>query len=190
MDAGFTFAIGVLRESIMGFAPPIVRPRMKGNPAQTYIISTTQRCGSTWVARLLQKVTGTQYLYVDTTCLGFDLYSPSDPLAVGRFSKVLAAQLGRRVFKTHDIPSKDFDAVCSEIDNVKLVTVRREFKDVLVSRYFYSRYYWPTEPALGPLPPELAAFFEETRDFDDAAAISLLISSPLLLEWNKQWRAF
>ena len=95
-----------------------------------------------------------------------------------------------RVFKSHDIPSKDFDQVCEALPELRILTLSRDFKDVVISRYFYCRYYWPTDGNLGPLPADLADFFSQRQHLDDTAALAQLIESPIVRRWAQEWRAF
>jgi hypothetical protein len=156
----------------------------------TFLVSTTQRCGSTWVTRILEEILGTGCYYLDCNALGFKLSAESDGEAHSRLVAALRSRATTCVFKTHDLPSKDFDAVCSTISELKIITMNRDFKDVAISRYFYYRYYWPTEPALGRLPPHLANFFSKISDLSDGDAISFLLEDPVLLGWLREWRAF
>ncbi len=155
-----------------------------------YLVSTTQRCGSTWLVRMLEAMTGSGCRHVDGTALGFDLRRASAGTAAQRLAGELRAADGGRVFKTHDVPAKDFAAVCAALPELRVLTVRRDFRDVLVSRYFYYRYYWPTEHALGPLPEFLARFFSAVEKADDCTALAQLIRSPLLGNWAEEWAAF
>lgn len=155
-----------------------------------FLVSTTQRCGSTWLVRMLAAMTGSDCRYVDGTALGFDLRRVSAETAAQRLAGELRAAGGGRVFKTHDVPAKDFAAVCAVLPELRVLTVRRDFRDVLVSRYFYYRYYWPTDYALGPLPGHLARFFSAVEKADDRTALGQLIRSPLLGNWAEEWAAF
>ena len=124
-----------------------------------FLVSTTQRCGSTWLVRMLEAMTGSAGCYVNGLEMGFRLRPVSAGTAVVDLGKMLRAARSGRVFKTHDVPSRDFDAVCAELPEVRVLTVSRDFRDVLVSRYFYYRYYWPADATLGALPRHLAEFF-------------------------------
>jgi hypothetical protein len=174
-----------------------------------YLISTTQRCGSTWVTRLIQRLEQERLVehgdpdpdrirafYINGTELGFRLLQPSQPSAVKR----LTAQIKNRMilcsgerfgaFKTHDIAAKDFDLVTAAIPGLRMVTVHRDFKDVVVSRYFYYRYYWPTEPGLGKLSPIIAEGMATVSALPDRLALRELVAARLVREWAKEWAAF
>jgi hypothetical protein len=156
----------------------------------TYLVSTTQRCGSTWLAKVLEGSLGAKHArYVDGRMIGFKLGALSEATAVPKLAKFIVNESSFQVFKTHDIGSRDFDAICESID-LKVVTIRRSFKDVLISRYFYYRYYWPTEPSLGPLGPPLAEFFSDVSALSDEDAISCIINSSILPMWMAEWKAF
>jgi hypothetical protein len=153
------------------------------------LVSTTQRCGSTWLVRMLQQSLGLESRYIDCRQLGFRLLKQSLPVALTNLAAA-ARELPYGLLKTHDIPSEDFDGVCSIIPNLRLLTISRDFKDVAVSRFFYYRYYWPTVPQLGPLPPNLQAFYSSVRDLPDKQALAKLTADPLLRGWAREWAAF
>ena len=155
-----------------------------------YLVSTTQRCGSTWLVRMLEAMTGSATHYVNGLELGFCLRGPGGAMAAAALAKELHAQRDVCVFKTHDVPRRDFDAVCAALPELRVLTVSRDFKDVLVSRYFYYRYYWPTDAALGPLPRHLAEFFGGLGKMGDRAALARLVQSEVLRNWAEEWAAF
>ena len=155
-----------------------------------FLVSTTQRCGSTWLTRLLEAMTDSHCRYVNGLALGFKLRGASKPDAVTRLAETLRSMNEVQVFKTHDVPSRDFDTVCATLPELKLLTMRRDFRDVVVSRYFYYRYYWPTDPALGPLPEHLAKCFSEYNGVSDRRALTRLAGSPAVLNWAAEWSAF
>lgn len=155
-----------------------------------YLITTTQRCGSTWLTGMLEQMTGTAARYVDGLVCGFRLREPSAGTAAGEFGEMLRAESGARVFKTHDVPSWEFDAVCAAVPGLRVLTVSRDFKDVAVSRYFYYRYYWPGDPSLGPLPRHLAECFAGLAGLSDAESLGRLVRHAVLREWAQEWAAF
>lgn len=155
-----------------------------------FLVSTTQRCGSTWLTRILEKMTGTACLYVDGRALGFRVRALGAEGAPGAMRELMRAAHGIVVFKTHDVPSKDFDVLCGAFPEVRVLTVSRDFKDVLVSRYFYYRYYWPDDPALGALPAHLSELFVAMRGLSDREGIGLLLGSAVLRGWAGEWVAF
>ncbi len=155
-----------------------------------FLLSTTQRCGSTWISQLLEKASGLRGRYIDCTALGFRIGNVSEPEAVNALRNLVNRSPEVGVFKTHDIPSKDFDAACAALPGVQIVTVSREFKDVVVSRYFYYRYYWETDPALGQMRPHLTAFFGSVRDLPDGEALRRLLGHAILKNWAAEWAAF
>ena len=155
-----------------------------------YLVTTTQRCGSTWLAAMLEQMTGTAARYVDGLVCGFRLRAPSAKTASVDFGKMLQAERGTRVFKTHDVPNWEFDAVCAAVPGLRVLTVSRDFKDVAVSRYFYYRYYWPGDPSLGPLPRHLAECFAGLAGLSDAESLGRLVRHAVLREWAQEWAAF
>src|SRR4051812_3308611 len=115
-----------------------------------YLVSTTQRCGSTWLTQMLERTTNSGHRYIDGTACGFDIFGDAKPGALLNLRAALLNKNDVRVYKSHDIASKDFDAVANAFPDLVVLTISRDFKDIAVSRYFYYRYFWPTQPALGP----------------------------------------
>ena len=155
-----------------------------------FLVTTTQRCGSTWLTRILERMTGSASGYVDGRELGFRVRAHSEEGAPEILAGALRSLRPAEVFKTHDIPSKDFDGVCAALPELRLLTVSRDFKDVIVSRYFYYRYYWPSDPTLGSFPQYLMDLFASFKNVPDRAALAQLIESPELRAWAEEWAAF
>ena len=63
-----------------------------------FLVSTTQRCGSTWLVRMLEAMTGSAACYVNGLEIGFRLRGSSDAGAVMALGKMLRAARGGRVF--------------------------------------------------------------------------------------------
>jgi hypothetical protein len=156
-----------------------------------YLLSTAQRCGSTWLAKMLCGMAGcARSAYVDGLAVGFGLTGPSEPGAAGKLTEQLRRRAGLRVFKTHDVPGDAFDAVCGAMPGLRILTVHRDFRDTVVSRYFYLRYYWRTDPRLGPLSPGVAEFLAEIGAMPDHEALEALLETPLVRGWAREWAAF
>jgi hypothetical protein len=155
-----------------------------------YLITTTQRCGSTWLTRMLADMTSSQELYVDCLQMGFRLSKPRQPGAVEKLADFLRSRPEIRVFKTHDVPSSDFDILSAAIPELRILTMRRDFKDVVVSRYFYTRHHWPTQPALGTMPPPFAEYLAQVGNASDREALPLLLDAKVLRGWAREWAAF
>ena len=155
-----------------------------------FLITTTQRCGSTRLTRMVRAMTGSQNVYVDGLQMGFSLAGPRHPGAVSALADCLRGQPDIAVFKTHDVPSADFDAVCAALPELRILTVRRDFKDVVVSRYFYMRHHWPTRPDLGPLPGEFVEYLSGIGAAPDREALAALLDARLLRDWAREWAAF
>lgn len=156
-----------------------------------FLISTTQRCGSTWLTKALERVIGGRKNdYLNGSALGFKLNKLSDDGAFEKLREIIAERAEIPIFKTHDIPSKDFDRIGEEIPQLKILTLHREFKDVLISRYFYYRYHWPENPSLGHLTEPFATLFADVAALSDKDAISCVINSEILPIWVSEWKAF
>ncbi|MEO6787837.1 MAG: sulfotransferase domain-containing protein [Chthoniobacteraceae bacterium] len=156
----------------------------------TFLVSTTQRCGSTWLTRMLAAMTGTPDLYVDGLQMGFSLAAPREPGAADRLAHFLRERSEVSVFKTHDVPSVDFDAVCAAVPELRILTMKRDFKDVVVSRYFFLRHHWPTDPGLGPRPKWFAEYLATIGDAPDREALPALLEARVLRTWAREWAAF
>lgn len=164
--------------------------RINAMARKQYVISTTQRCGSTCLTRMLERMTASRCIYLDCAAMGFALDG-----AVASEEAMLRLELALQeietgVIKTHDLPTLMFDAIVQRLPHVRLLTVRRDFKDVVVSRFFYYKCYWPTDPSLGPLSPSLEAYFRGLEGLDDREAILTLFGTDILFDWAREWAAF
>lgn len=128
--------------------------------------------------------------YVDCIRLGFRLVPPCDPDAIEKLAAFFRRRPAVRVFKTHDIGAKDFDTICAALPELRVLTLHRDFRDVLVSRYFYLRYYWKSDPRLGALPQDQARFFNAIGGLPDRAALAAMLDAPFLRSWAREWAAF
>ena len=175
-----------------------------------FLISTTQRCGSTWLTRILSQLVSDEIRaagdaesvnhfraeYVDGNAKGFERIAPTPDSAISKLaSEIMTRSVFARgkffgVFKTHDVPAKDFDRVAAKLPDLRLFTVSRDFKDVVVSRYFYYRYYWHTDPGLGPLPAWIPPYMQRNSTASDADALSRIATDPILNGWASDWAAF
>lgn len=155
-----------------------------------FLISTTQRCGSTKLTRMVTEMCGSRNVYVNGLQMGFSLARPREPGAVESLADHLRTLPGVSVFKTHDVPSADFDAVCAALPDMRILTMQREFKDVVVSRYFYMRHHWPTQPALGPPPKWFAEYLVQIGDAPDGEALQMLVEARVIRSWAREWAAF
>lgn len=163
---------------------------MSAQPA-IFLVSTAQRCGSTWLVKMLAGMADSRDVYVDGLEMGFGLTGETrDAAAVEKLARFLRRNAGVRVFKTHDVASVDFDAVCGAMPGLRVLTMHRDFRDTVVSRYFYLRYYWRTDPALGPLPPGLSTFLAEVLGMPDHEALEALLETELVRDWAREWAAF
>lgn len=155
-----------------------------------YLVSTAQRCGSTWLTRTLCAMANSPDVYVNGIRLGFRLVPPCEPGAIEKLAALFQRRKRVRVFKTHDIGAKDFAAICAAVPEVRVLTLSRDFRDVMVSRFFYLRYYWKSDPRLGALPPPVAQFFARIGGLPDRAALAALLDAPFVRGWAREWAAF
>lgn len=157
---------------------------------KTYLISTPQRCGSTWLSRMLCATTGTQEVYVDGIQKGFRLAKVSEAGAVEKMAAAIARHPATQVFKTHDVAPRDFAALCAAVPGLRVLTVSRDLRDSVVSRYFYFRYYWPLRYAVETRPPRFQQFLEKIGDAPDGEALRVLLDEEFAEGWAREWAAF
>ena len=129
-------------------------------------------------------------VYVDGIRLGFRLVPPCEPGAVEKLAAFFQRRPAVKVFKTHDVGAKDFDAICAAMPELRVLTLHRDFRDVLVSRFFYLRYYWKSDPRLGALPRDVARFLNAVGGMPDRAALAALPDAPFVRGWAREWAAF
>ena len=60
----------------------------------TYLVSTAQRCGSTWLVRMLAGMAGSREVYVDGLELGFSLAKSRETRAVKNLVQRLRREAG------------------------------------------------------------------------------------------------
>ncbi len=155
-----------------------------------FLVSTAQRCGSTWLTKSLSQATKSDDLYVNGWAIGFSLTTASEHGAITKLAETFAAHPHIKVFKTHDVHTRDFAAACDAIPGLRIMTVQRDFRDTVVSRYFYLRYYWPTESGFGPVPEEARDYLARNADTDDRTALADLVATDMLRKWAWEWAAF
>jgi Sulfotransferase domain len=155
-----------------------------------FLVTTPQRCGSTWLTKMLCGMAKSRDVYINGLRLGFRLTPPSESGAIENLSHFISRRPRVKVFKTHDVAAKDFDEICEAIPDLRILTLHRDFRDVLVSRYFYLRYYWLTEPRLGALPPLFAQFLGAIGAMPDAEALPAMLETPIVEGWAREWNAF
>lgn len=155
-----------------------------------YLVSTPQRCGSPWLVRMLCGMAGSREAYVNALSMGFGLAGTREAGAIEKLARRLRRNAEVRVFKTHDVPSWDFEVVCDAVPELRILTMHRDFRDTVVSRYFYLRYYWRTDSRLGPLSPKFAKFLTEIGDVPDHEALEALLETTLVRGWAREWAAF
>ena len=155
-----------------------------------FLISTPQRCGSTWLTRMLCGMAESRDVYVNGIQMGFRLARESEPVAVEKLAVFIRRRPEFAVFKTHDIAPRDFHAICEAIPGVRALTLHRDFRDVVVSRYFYLRYYWRSDPGLGALPPSAREFFAQVGNAGDRESLTALLENEMVRGWAREWAAF
>jgi len=154
-----------------------------------YLITTTQRVASSYLQRILHCVTKLPEPYLDATACGFSLFDPTPDNAIERVAQRIE-ETGSAIYKTHDIGTKDFPRLCARLPELKVLTISRDFEDVVVSRFHYYRYFWHAKRELGEFPDHLKPVFEKYNTMDDATALNDLVNTQLVRDWAAEWVAF
>jgi hypothetical protein len=161
---------------------------------KSVLVSTTQRCGSTWLAQICQLITGQSRpaLYVEGLSCGlkrFHEFGENDETAMECFiTKVTLAQKRNtacRVFKTHDLPPYFAEHFLTEKKNFLIVNVQRDFRDVLVSRLMYNRHHLPKHHNRCE-----SAFVKKHMELDDRSLVEAFLGSSEMLQWLTDWKLF
>ena len=164
------------------------------NSLPKVLVSTTQRCGSSWVTSICYTILGLHNgsgLYVGGLKQGLlklnDGGPERDAERVAEFSEVLRGHIaaGVRVFKTHDLPPRLFALFLEQNPDFHIINVIRDFRDVLISRLMYNRYYLP---AMG-IPLE-CAFVETHSELSDLELVRQFYGTAEMLDWLCMWKRF
>jgi hypothetical protein len=126
---------------------------------------------------------------LDATACGFSLFDPTPDDAIERVSQRIE-ETGSAIYKTHDIGTKDFDRLCARMPELKVLTITRDFADVVVSRFHYYRYFWHAKRELGAFPDHLKPYFDKYENWDDVSALNDIVHTDLILNWASEWAAF
>lgn len=157
------------------------------------LVSTTQRCGSTWISSMCCKITGqpqkAEYVSgLPQKLLDFSLFGNGDAKRVAGFSqgvKEAAMRTGSKVFKTHDLPIRLVPLFLEQNPDFWVFNIVRDFRDVMISRLMYSRYYLPT---VG-LPVE-CRFVAEHPHLTEVEMVRQFYGTKEMLDWLVQWKLF
>lgn len=154
------------------------------------LISTTQRCGSTWAASIAQLLMRQELaLYVpaiDLGLLNYTLFGESDEDRVERFSqRINSLKPISRAFKTHDLPVYYVSRFLSLNPNFVVINVNRDFRDVLISRIHYNLFHLPSVGR--ELESQMLA---ELKDQGDREIVQRFIYTSEFLEWLVDWKMF
>lgn len=154
-----------------------------------YLITSTQRVASSYLQRILHCATKLPEPYLDATACGFSLFEATPDDAIERVAQRIE-EGGSAIYKTHDIGTKDFPRLCARLPQLKVLTISRDFEDVVVSRFHYYRYFWHTNRELGAFPDHLKPVFDRYSGMEDHAALSDLVGTQLVRDWVAEWVAF
>lgn len=157
------------------------------------LISTTQRCGSTWIASICCKIMHqkgmAEYISgLQQNLLEFSLFEVKAEERIAEFSAnliSLANSTRSRVFKTHDLPLRLVPLFLKHNPDFWVFNIVRDFRDVLVSRLMYNRYYLPTigQPLESP-------FVENNPQLSDTEMVQQFYGTREMFEWLVQWKLF
>ncbi len=156
------------------------------------IISTTQRCGSTWISSICGKIFqgGGVVHYVPGLphgLLDYTRHGTDDESKVEAFSDDVRTMLtqGKRVIKTHDLPPRFASQFLDQNPNFILINVIRDFRDVMISRLMYNRYHLPS---IGRQIE--CAFVADMAHLNDVQMVQGFYGTPEMLDWLAHWRLF
>lgn len=120
--------------------------------------------------------------------LDFAQFGIDDEQRIADFSASLSSLsnlTGSQVFKTHDLPLQLVPLFLDKNPDFWVVNVVRDFRDVLVSRLMYNRYYLP---AIGK--PSECAFVEANPHLSDVEITRQFYGTPEMIQWMIQWKMF
>lgn len=164
-----------------------------GNAEAKVLISTTQRCGSTWISSMCCKIFGKsesgEYVSgLPQRLMDVSLFGCGDAERVAEFSQTVrnaVLKTGLRVFKTHDLPLRLVPLFLDQNPDFWVFNIVRDFRDVMISRLMYNRYYLPT---VG-LPVE-CRFVEEQLHLTEVEMVRQFYGTKEMLDWLVQWKLF
>lgn len=120
--------------------------------------------------------------------LDFTQFGINDEQKIAEFStslSSLANSTGSRVFKTHDLPLQLVPLFLDKNPGYFVVNIVRDFRDVLISRLMYNRYYLPT---VGK--PLECAFVESNPHLSDIELVRQFHGTREMIQWLIQWKMF
>lgn len=128
-----------------------------------YVVTSYMRVGSTMVVEALAALLGVNWTYVDLQ------HPDGSKLSEENVKKIIEA---KGVVKLHDAPAMD---IVKSVPEVMAITVKRNFKDTLVSRILYERHnrYAKGEVAL----KSITRLLELYPNITDAALCNLYVET-------------
>lgn len=146
------------------------------------LLITTQRCGSTWVAETLGDLLDAKFSYIPDTKIG------------RRVPRITAFEAGRiygrlyydnHIYKTHSIAIHHALQTANQANDLRIVSVRRDFKDVFVSRMFFERY---CKPRKGERNAEIFRdYIAANKALDDVKFINGYLETPGFQRLVENW---
>jgi len=153
------------------------------------MVSTTQRCGSTWLARICgevqrepiaQYVAGLKYNLLTSE----EMSSEQLRIALTGFSSDIRS-INSRLFKSHDLPPKIVPGFLDLNPDFFVFNITRDFRDVLISRLFYNRYFLPD--CGRPYESEYVATNQFCSDHD---LVNGFLWTREMDDWLHSWKQF
>jgi hypothetical protein len=120
--------------------------------------------------------------------LDFSQFGIDDKTRVSGFSQVIREAGNRgvgQVYKTHDLPLRLVPEFLDQNKHFFVFNIVRDFRDVLISRLMYNRYYLPT---IGV--PFECSFVAENTHLPDMELIRRFYGTSEMLDWLVQWKLF
>jgi hypothetical protein len=105
------------------------------------LISSGLRVGSTWVMNMVTDLMRYNvYYFIDpdiTSDVAYEKYE--------RAVNILKRSDSDRVFKSHAISACEFTDLLSDIEDLKIINIHRNYPDAIASRFYYDRYHNKTQ---------------------------------------------
>lgn len=153
------------------------------------LITSPQRCGSTWLTRITASVFTEpffdHFIYQNKKPkLRFNIKTPT---AISNYIDLIN-DYDRVVLKTHDVSPLNCGNILEKIPELKIATINRDFKDIVVSRYFHNRYHKKAQKDKYTTIEDIDSAVHNERD--DVKAINKLCYSELFENWLHEWNIF
>lgn len=133
------------------------------------LVTSAMRVGSTWMIRILQEYYGIPHVYINE----------EQSAAITNSGNIWTVE--DKLVKSHLILPKDYFSLLENNPQLKIVRVRRDFRDALASRFYYSRYHADNN--------EILKLGEES-DSDHELLLKVVENSDIIQNWYNLLRNY